>query len=135
MVPLGYLLKFIEEDAPLGDVTSDAIIPEVACRAVIRAEQDGVAAGLLEAAALFSHFGVDVQQDIRDGEPVQTGNVLLSLSGDAKKILLVERSTQHYWQDERDCHADTKNGGTGEGRKPPLPGGRDAQNLPGPAGA
>ena len=92
MVPLEYLLKFIDEDAPSGDVTSESVIPDVTCRAVIRAEQDGVAAGLLEAAALFSHFGVDVQQDTRDGETIKTGAVLLSLSGPAKKILLVERT-------------------------------------------
>ncbi len=92
MVPLEYLLKFIDEDAPSGDVTSESVIPDVTCRAVIRAEQEGVAAGLLEAAALFSHFGVDVQQDTRDGETVKNGAVLLSLSGPAKKILLVERT-------------------------------------------
>ena len=92
MVPLEYLLKFISEDAPSGDVTSESVIPDVTCRAVIRAEQEGVAAGLLEAAALFSHFGVDVQQETRDGETVKTGAVLLSLSGPAKKILLVERT-------------------------------------------
>jgi len=92
MVPLEYLLKFIDEDAPSGDVTSESVIPDVTCRAVIRAEQDGVAAGLPEAAALFSHFGVDVQQDTRDGETIKNGAVLLSLSGPAKKILLVERT-------------------------------------------
>lgn len=92
MVPLEYLLKFIDEDAPSGDVTSESVIPDVTCRAVIRAEQDGVAAGLLEAVALFSHFGVDVQQDTRDGETIKNGAVLLSLSGPAKKILLVERT-------------------------------------------
>ena len=92
MVPLEYLLKFIDEDAPSGDVTSESVIPDVTCRAVIRAEQDGVAAGLLEAAALFSHFGVDVQQDTRDGETVKNGAVLLSFAGPAKKILLVERT-------------------------------------------
>ena len=92
MVPLEYLLKFIDEDAPFGDVTSESIIPEVSCRAVIRAEQDGIAAGLDEAAVLFSHFGVDVQQDARYGETVKSGAVLLSISGPAKKILLVERT-------------------------------------------
>jgi nicotinate-nucleotide pyrophosphorylase (carboxylating) len=92
MVPLEYLLKFIDEDAPSGDVTSESVIPDVTCRAVIRAEQEGVAAGLLEAAALFSHFGVDVQQDTRDGETIKNGAVLLSLAGPAKKILLVERT-------------------------------------------
>ena len=92
MVPLEYLLKFIGEDAPSGDVTSDAIVPDVICRAVIRAEQEGIVAGLLEAAALFSHFSVDVQQDTCDGETVKTGKILLSLSGEARKILLVERT-------------------------------------------
>ena len=36
MVPLEYLKKFIDEDAPFGDVTSEFVIPDVACRAVIR---------------------------------------------------------------------------------------------------
>jgi len=92
MVPLEYLLRFIDEDAPSGDLTSESIIPEVSCRAVIRAEQDGVAAGLEEAGALFSHFRVDVRQEIGDGKTVKSGDVLLSLSGPAKKILLVERT-------------------------------------------
>jgi nicotinate-nucleotide pyrophosphorylase (carboxylating) len=92
MVPLEYLKKFIEEDAPSGDITSDAIIPDVTCGAVIRAEQEGIAAGLAEAAALFSYYGVEVTQDTRDSEPVVTGKILLSLSGEAKKILLVERT-------------------------------------------
>jgi len=92
MVPLEYLLNFVSEDAPFGDVTSDSVIPDIACRAVIRTEQDGVAAGLAEAAALFSHFGVNVRQDTCDGASVKNGTVLLSLEGPAKGILLVERT-------------------------------------------
>lgn len=92
MVPLEELLKFVREDVPFGDVTSDAVIPDMHCHAVIRAEQDGVAAGLEETAALFSHFGVTVRQDTRDGDSVKSGKVLLSLNGPAKGILLVERT-------------------------------------------
>jgi nicotinate-nucleotide pyrophosphorylase (carboxylating) len=92
MVPIEYLLKFIEEDAPSGDVTSESIIPDMSCHAVIRAEQDGVAAGLAEAGALFSHFGVTVREETGDGSTVKAGTVLLSLSGPAKGILLVERT-------------------------------------------
>jgi len=92
MVPLEDLLKFVSEDAPFGDVTSDSVIPDISCRAVIRAEQDGIAAGLEEAAALFSHFGVKVRQDTRDGASVKNGTVLLSLEGPAKGVLLVERT-------------------------------------------
>jgi nicotinate-nucleotide pyrophosphorylase (carboxylating) len=92
MVMLDYLLQFIEEDAPSGDLTSSAIIPDITCNAVIRAEQDGIIAGLEEASLLFSHFGVSVKHLVNDGDSVGENNSLLYLSGDAKKILLVERT-------------------------------------------
>jgi nicotinate-nucleotide pyrophosphorylase (carboxylating) len=92
MVSIAYLLGFIEEDAPKGDITSDVIIPDVNCHAVIRAEQAGTVAGLTEAAALFSHFSVTVTPNKNDGDEVQTGDLLVSLDGSAKKILLVERT-------------------------------------------
>lgn len=87
-----YLLRFIEEDAPYGDLTSAAVIPDISCDAVIRAEQPGVIAGLDEAAFLFSYFGVSVRHHAGDGNTVSKGDLLLSLTGDAKKILLVERT-------------------------------------------
>ena len=92
MVLLDYLLRFIEEDAPTGDVTSAAVIPDITCDAVIRAEQEGIVAGLDEAALLFSHFGVSAKQLAKDGDTVCRNDSLIELSGDAKKILLVERT-------------------------------------------
>jgi len=92
MVLPDYLLRFIEEDAPSGDVTSDAVIPDITCDAVIMAEQEGTIAGLDEAAFLFSHFGVSVKYLVKDGITVSKNDSLLLLSGDAKKILLVERT-------------------------------------------
>ena len=89
---LDYLLQFIEEDAPSGDVTSAAIIPDITCNAVIRAEQEGIIAGLEEASTLFSHFGVSVTHLTKDGDAVCQNDSLLLLNGDAKKILLVERT-------------------------------------------
>ncbi|NJE86012.1 carboxylating.nicotinate-nucleotide diphosphorylase [Thermococcus sp. CX2] len=93
MVPLNYLLRFIEEDAPFGDVTSEAVIPEgMKARAVIIAKQEGIIAGVEEAKALFEHFGVKVEVRKRDGEAVKRGDVLLELEGNARAILLVERT-------------------------------------------
>lgn len=89
---LNYLLRFIDEDAPNGDVTSASVIPDITCEAVIRAEQEGTVAGLDEAALLFSYFGVSVKHHVEDGNTVRKNDLLLSLSGDAKKILLVERT-------------------------------------------
>ena len=61
MVPFDYLLHFLYEDVPFGDVTSEAVIPsEMKARAVITAKQRGIIAGVEEARALFEHFGVGV---------------------------------------------------------------------------
>jgi nicotinate-nucleotide pyrophosphorylase (carboxylating) len=92
MVLLDYLLQFVKEDAPSGDVTSATIIPDISCNAVIRAEQEGIIAGLEEASTLFSHFGVSVTHIAKDGDAVCQNDSLLLLNGDAKKILLVERT-------------------------------------------
>jgi nicotinate-nucleotide pyrophosphorylase (carboxylating) len=89
---LDELLEFLKEDVPAGDVTSDAIIPDVSCTAIIRAERDGIIAGVAEATALFSHFGISVTTGKPDGAPVTGGDVILRLSGKAKAILLVERT-------------------------------------------
>jgi nicotinate-nucleotide pyrophosphorylase (carboxylating) len=92
MVLIGNLLRFIDEDAPFGDVTSASVIPDITCDAVIRAEQPGVIAGLEEASLLFSYFGITVKPLVKDGGLVRTADSLLELKGDAKKILLVERT-------------------------------------------
>lgn len=92
MVPIQYLLRFIDEDAPFGDVTSDAVIPQRPCRAVIRAEQEGIIAGIAEACALFMHFGIRAEPMKQDGDIVMPEDIVLSLAGNAKGILLVERT-------------------------------------------
>ncbi|MCX6683696.1 MAG: carboxylating nicotinate-nucleotide diphosphorylase [Methanoregula sp.] len=92
MVALDYLLQFIEDDAPFGDVTSASVIPDITCNAVIRAEQAGIIAGLQEVSILFSHFGVSVKHLAKDGDVICQNDILLLLFGDAKKILLVERT-------------------------------------------
>jgi nicotinate-nucleotide pyrophosphorylase (carboxylating) len=93
MIPVSYLLRFIEEDAPFGDVTSEVVIPEgTKARAVIIAKGDGIIAGVDEAKALFEHFGVKVWVRKRDGEEVKGGDVILELEGNVRAILLVERT-------------------------------------------
>jgi nicotinate-nucleotide pyrophosphorylase (carboxylating) len=58
----------------------------------MRAEQGGIIAGLKEVSTLFSHFGIRVKHGAKDGDAVGKNDIILSLSGDAKKILLVERT-------------------------------------------
>ncbi len=90
--PLDLLLSYIDEDCPSGDVTSDAVIPGILCTAAIRSENEGIIAGLEEARMLFSHFGVTISSCRKDGDAVRKGELLISLSGNARAILLVERT-------------------------------------------
>jgi nicotinate-nucleotide pyrophosphorylase (carboxylating) len=92
MIPTELLVRFIEEDSPSGDITSDAVIPDIACKAVIRAEQGGIIAGIEEASALFAHYGVAVDAGKRDGDTVVPREIILSLAGRAKAILAIERT-------------------------------------------
>jgi nicotinate-nucleotide pyrophosphorylase (carboxylating) len=92
MVPIHYLLRFIEEDSPFGDLTSDAVTPDCTCRAVIRAEQEGIIAGIGEASALFKHFGIIAGPGKQDGDTVIPHDIVLSLEGNVRGILLVERT-------------------------------------------
>ncbi len=92
MVPIEQLLSFLSEDAPHGDVTSEAVIPDVRCRARIIARQAGMVAGMEEAAALFGHFNVAVERSTKDGTWVASGEELMILDGEARAILLLERT-------------------------------------------
>ncbi|MCK9297662.1 carboxylating nicotinate-nucleotide diphosphorylase [Methanoculleus sp. YWC-01] len=92
MIPIEDLLRFIREDAPWGDVTSETVVPDATCLAVIRAKDSGTVAGLAEARALFEYFGVTARQHSVDGRAVAVGTTLLELDGPARAILLVERT-------------------------------------------
>lgn len=86
------LLRFLQEDAPYGDVTSGAIVLSSECHADIIARESGIIAGLEEADQLFGHFGARIRDRVRDGERVERGTVLCEVYGDARAILLVERT-------------------------------------------
>jgi len=90
---LAYLLRFVYEDAPFGDITSEAIIPkDVEVKAIIISKQSGVIAGIYEAELLFNHFRINVKKNFNDGDLVSNGDVILELFGNARKILLLERT-------------------------------------------
>ena len=91
-MPINYLLHFLEEDTPFGDLTSDAVVPDISCTAIIRAEQEGIISGIEEATTLFSYAGIQIYPAKKDGDEVQPREVILTLEGNAKKILFIERT-------------------------------------------
>lgn len=78
----------------MGDVTSDATIPEDAeARAQIVARASGCVAGLGVALRVFTLLddSVDVGALVADGDVVRAGAVLASVSGPARSLLAAER--------------------------------------------
>ena len=87
------LAKLLEEDIGQGDVTSDAIAPaDCTAEAEVIAKSDGIAAGIEEAAVLAEVFGLQVETEVKDGEKIKNDQTLLTLSGDARTILTIERT-------------------------------------------
>nr|WP_062336938.1 L-aspartate oxidase [Herbidospora sakaeratensis] len=82
------------EDLSTGeDVTSAATIP-AGQKAVgdIVARRSGVVAGLPVAAAAFRHAGLEVELRVKDGDQVSYGDVLMTVKGETRELLTVERT-------------------------------------------
>lgn len=88
------ILMALAEDAPWGDITSEAFVPETAtATAVLNAREPGVASGLEIFARTF--LLVDTQAEVTlhlsDGDTFTTGQQLASVSGNARAVLRAER--------------------------------------------
>jgi len=80
--------RWLREDVGHHDVTND-VPGETAGR--LAAKQEGVAAGIEAAAAVFGYLDVSVETPISDGDSVETGEVVLRTAGPARETLRAER--------------------------------------------
>ena len=92
--------RALEEDlGRAGDITSIATIPEdLEGRATVVLRRAGVIAGLPLVAAAFLRLApeIAVAPHARDGEPVQRGGNLMTISGNARAILGAERVALNF---------------------------------------
>lgn len=95
------LLRALAEDAPWGDVTAEAFVPEWTQTHVhVVAREDGVLSGatvLLEVFALVDP-SVRVSLHRADGEAFAAGDVLAEVSGPARAVLRGERIALNLMQ-------------------------------------
>ncbi|WP_297979307.1 carboxylating nicotinate-nucleotide diphosphorylase [uncultured Methanobrevibacter sp.] len=85
-----YMLK---EDEGFGDITSNALIPEEKVfYAKLISKDEGVLAGCEIIRDLFLESGISVISSMNDGDSIKKGDVLLEIEGNARKILLLERT-------------------------------------------
>ncbi|HVP90635.1 MAG TPA: carboxylating nicotinate-nucleotide diphosphorylase [Terriglobales bacterium] len=91
----------LREDMPLGDVTSESIVPAGAVsEAVILAKEDGVLAGLPVARRVFELVDprVEFAAASADGRAVKKGDVLARLKGPTVSLLKAERTALNFLQ-------------------------------------
>jgi len=85
--------EMLAEDIGFADITSEALIPEVMkTEAEIIVNQQGVLAGVAEAAIAFDEVEVRTRIVEKDGQRILSGAVVMRVDGSARGILAVERT-------------------------------------------
>ena len=92
-----FLDKIIEymlsEDGGFGDITSNAVVEEgKIVNGHIKSKDNGILAGIDIIRELFEEYGINVTFWLKDGTRISENDVLMSFKGDAKTILLLERT-------------------------------------------
>ena len=85
-----YMLR---EDEGFGDITSNALIPEnKVFYAKLISKDDGILAGIEIIKEMFLEYGIEIISSKDDGDAIKKGDILLEIEGNARRILLLERT-------------------------------------------
>lgn len=85
-----YMLK---EDEGYGDITSEALIKrDIIIEGFILSKDTGILAGMNIVKDIFSEYNVKILSSLNDGDEIKHGDKLLEFKGEAKTILLLERT-------------------------------------------
>ncbi len=91
-------VRFITEDAPSGDVTSDVFINDVQCEGYGIAKEDFYVAGLEEIRDFYKFLNVELKTLLYDGMHVVNGDILFTVKGNIKNVLKGERVSLNILQ-------------------------------------
>ncbi|MDO5862299.1 MAG: carboxylating nicotinate-nucleotide diphosphorylase [Thermoplasmata archaeon] len=83
---------FLRQDVGRGDITTELTVPDVDGTAYVTCEQDAVIAGMSVATNLLGSIGVSCKPHYTDGQRVEAGTRVLSLSGPLRSIITGERT-------------------------------------------
>lgn len=84
--------RFLDEDVGAGDVTTGAIARGEKLHAAMLCKERCVAAGLAEAAEVFTRLGAKAKVIGKDGDWIDGGKVALEVDGSAQAVLSGERT-------------------------------------------
>jgi len=87
------LLAMLAEDIGEGDVTTSLTIPpETVAEAEVISKEAGTVAGIEEAEILSESLRLTAKTHVKDGDKVKPDQILLKIEGNARTILVVERT-------------------------------------------
>ena len=89
-----FIDRCLMEDAPEGDHSSVACIPDNAVgQARLLVKEKGILAGVAMAEMIFTHIHRDLALEIfmQDGSPIHPGDIVFSVRGNVRAILMAER--------------------------------------------
>ncbi len=89
------LERFVAEDLGGWD-DSNNIVPELDAKATIVAKEDCIISGLSEARHILAYFGLRAEIYYDEGEFVPVGSIVISICGNARKILQSERLVLNF---------------------------------------
>jgi nicotinate-nucleotide pyrophosphorylase (carboxylating) len=99
---IGRLVELaLMEDIGLGDITTDAIVPEMKFgRGEFLCKEPGIVAGLEIAGLVFRYcdHSITVTPVLPEGSPASPGQVIAKVDGDARGILRGERTALNFLQ-------------------------------------
>ena len=83
----------LAEDEGFGDITSNSVVDEsLEVNAYIISKDEGILAGMNIAKDIFTNYGVHVDFWLKDGCEIHKKDLLMSVKGNARTILLLERT-------------------------------------------
>ena len=83
----------LAEDEGFGDITSNAVVEKgKEVKAYIISKDEGILAGMDIIRNLFEEYGIKVTFWLNDGSEISKQDLLMSMQGDARTILLLERT-------------------------------------------
>jgi nicotinate-nucleotide pyrophosphorylase (carboxylating) len=89
------LERFVSEDLGEWDDSSN-LVPEIEATAAIIAKEDCIISGLCEAQEILTYFGLSAELLYEEGEFVPAGGIVISICGNARKILQSERLVLNF---------------------------------------
>ncbi|HEX7445234.1 MAG TPA: carboxylating nicotinate-nucleotide diphosphorylase [Methanothrix sp.] len=89
------LERFVGEDLGEWD-DSSSLVPEIPARAVIIAKEDCIISGLAEAEEIFAYFDLEAERLFEEGEFVPSASTVITVCGNARKILQSERLVLNF---------------------------------------